>query len=63
MKNYYLLSLQSVKANLLFGHKITQILQKFQISIVFFCIKIVFFTKQKRERASLPVLLKNKINQ
>jgi len=46
MKNYYLLSLQSIKANLFFGHKITQILQNFQISIVFFCIKIVFFTKK-----------------
>ena len=56
MKNYYLLSLQSIKANLLFGHKITQILQNFQIPIVLFCIKIVFFTK-KRERASLLVLL------
>ena len=63
MKNYYLLSLQSVKANLLFGHKITQILQNFQIPIVFFCIKIVFFTKQKRERASLLVLyLLKKLN-
>ena len=63
MKNYYLLSLQSIKTNLFFGHKITQILQNFQISIVFFCIKIVFFTKQKRERASLLVLyLLKKLN-
>ena len=49
MKNYYLLSLQSIKANLFFGHKITQILQNFQIPIVFFFIKIVFFTKKENE--------------
>ena len=53
MKNYYLLSLQSIKAILFFGHKITQILQNFQIPIVFFCIKIVFFTKKENEHHCL----------
>ena len=49
MKNYYLLSLQSIKANLFFGHKITQILQNFQISIVFFALKLYFLQKKENE--------------
>ena len=49
MKNYYLLSLQSIKTNLFFGHKITQILQNFQIPIVFFALKLYFLQKKENE--------------
>ena len=48
MKNYYLLSLQSIKANFFRAQNYANF-AKLPNSYSFFCIKIVFFTKKENE--------------